>query len=1158
GSSNNNWNTAANWSLNAVPTAAHDVVININAAILVDATTTINSLKISASSNVSFTASSSSRTISIDNNGSSIDLASTLTINGTSIGGTRSLSLAFTGSNRTMNIAGSLILTATGGGGTYKATNSITTVTGTIKNNGAGGGTAGTINSTTSNLSFLNGGTYEHALNGGTVPTATWNANSTLTMTGITTSMASGLSQNFGNLVYNSNGQTGSEYFEQSMNIAGNFTILSTGTGSLRVTDNGSDKTVSVAGNFTQSAGEFKLNNDDGAVTMNVAGDFILNGANAVFILVSGQAASSVTVAGNVTLSAGELILSEEDDYTGTLNVAGNFSHTGGTITETADGTASGAIKFNGTASQLYTSGGTVSNKINFTVNNGATLQMATPSTIVTGAGSFSLLSGATLGVTAAAGISITGATGNIQVSGTRSFAAGSSLIYNGNADQVIGAGFLASRTNLTIDNPGKTITAGGNATISGTLTITAGSKLNLSTYTLADGGSLTNTGAGTLQISNTTATPIPANKIWSSIVEYNGATQTVVAGTYANLKLAAGTKTAAGNIVASDLYLAPSSTLSILSNTVAVNGILTGTGSFTGSSSSNIEIGGTALNQTLIFTQTNAATRSLNNLTIKTGASAKLGSALELYGTLTLSAATLNLDSKNLALKSSAVSTASIGDLTGSILLNDNNVSAERFISAGRKWRLLSTATNGQTFKQAWQEGAPTANANPNPGYGFVIGYPGSSTYAGLGFDLNAGAPTVKTYNAATNGWVGISSTNNVMTNQTAYMSFVIGDRSGTAGTTTVARSTGNVNKGTQPVITIAANKFEAIGNPYPSAVDLTKINTTGLQEVFYVWDPKAGGGYGLGAYQTLVKMGNDYMVMPGGGSYGAPLSIINTLESGQGFFVKADVAGGTLQFEENDKVSGSRMVSRTPSASGPMIRSILYSVATDTTTLLDGAMFNFDNNFSNGIDADDVLKMTNGSENVSVNSNGTLLLAERRKEVAIIDTLKLNLTGVRVQQYKWSIMMDHMVADGREAFLRDAYTNTLTPLSLHGITDYAFSIVNIAASYASNRFSIVFGQAAIVLPVSITSVSAVRSATKTSQVTVNWKVENEISMGNMKLSTVLMAETSFLLLQKQQQPVIVLEQLMLKCIHKLVWQIISIVSKPSALADRYNTVLL
>ena len=136
----------------------------------------------------------------------------------------------------------------------------------------------------------------------------------------------------------------------------------------------------------------------------------------------------------------------------GTLNIAGNFSHTGGTITET--GTGSGSILFNGSNNQFYTSGGTISNTISFSVNSNSKLQISSPATIVSGSGSFNLSSGATLGITSASGISVTGATGNIQVTGTRTFNASANYVYNGTSAQVLRNGFPTDLTGtLTIDN---------------------------------------------------------------------------------------------------------------------------------------------------------------------------------------------------------------------------------------------------------------------------------------------------------------------------------------------------------------------------------------------------------------------------------------------------------------------------------------------------------------------------------------------------------------------------------------------------------------------------------------------------------------------------------------------------------------------------------
>ena len=69
-----------------------------------------------------------------------------------------------------------------------------------------GAGTDLTVNGTVINIgtitrigtiSFESGSTYRHQQNGGTIPTATWNANSTCLITGITSTIPSGMGQTF-------------------------------------------------------------------------------------------------------------------------------------------------------------------------------------------------------------------------------------------------------------------------------------------------------------------------------------------------------------------------------------------------------------------------------------------------------------------------------------------------------------------------------------------------------------------------------------------------------------------------------------------------------------------------------------------------------------------------------------------------------------------------------------------------------------------------------------------------------------------------------------------------------------------------------------------------------------------------------------------------
>jgi hypothetical protein len=108
----------------------------------------------------------------------------------------------------------------------------------------------------------------------------------------------------------------------------------------------------------------------------------------------------------------------------------------------------------------------------------------------VVGAGNFSLSSGATLIIGSPDGITSSGATGNIQVAGTRTFDAGANYTYNGSVPQHTGNGLPATVNNLTIANSSG-VTLDGNTTVAGTLTITNGSLStgsNLITIGFPDG----------------------------------------------------------------------------------------------------------------------------------------------------------------------------------------------------------------------------------------------------------------------------------------------------------------------------------------------------------------------------------------------------------------------------------------------------------------------------------------------------------------------------------------------------------------------------------------------------------------------------------------------------------------------------------------------
>ncbi|MEO7045715.1 MAG: T9SS type A sorting domain-containing protein, partial [Ferruginibacter sp.] len=81
--------------------------------------------------------------------------------------------------------------------------------------------------------------------------------------------------------------------------------------------------------------------------------------------------------------------------------------------------------------------------------------------------------------------------------------------------------------------------------------------------------------------------------------------------------------------------------------------------------------------------------------------------------------------------------------------------------------------------------------------------------------------------------------------------------------------------------------------------------------------------------------------------------------------------------------------------------------------------------------------------------------------------------------------------------AFLEDSYLETRTPLNIAGGTDVNFSVVNVVASYAANRFRIVF-ETLKALPVTFTSLKAYQ---QDKNINVEWSVENENGIKQYKV---------------------------------------------------------
>ncbi|MFN5370809.1 MAG: autotransporter-associated beta strand repeat-containing protein, partial [Bacteroidia bacterium] len=405
--------------------------------------------------------------------------------------------------------------------GTFNANAPLTINSGSgVTNNNLWQTSTNTLTSAGSAVNQSTTAVYDHAADGGTIPTSTWDNGSTLKITGMVgASTIGGMNQSFHHIIYECAGQT-----ITSVNLAGavtaingNLTINNTGGTSreLRLFSNNANtnSTLTITGDVIMNAGKLAVTNSssNGAQTpvLTINGNLTLNGSS-VFDLTGNSAntatSSTVNLLGNLTInSTATIVRSQATPSTFRFNKASGTQ----TFTAAAPTTAvsAGAINWqvgNGTTQpELVLANDFVMNAAaTFTVNTAGILNVDTH--ILSGAaagtnGSFTLNSGATLKTANTAGIvaALGATTGSIQTGTAKSFSTGASYIYTGTANQVTGTGLpltLVSPGQITIANTG----GAGNNTVTLTTNGTTTPTLNLQSGLFAIG-----TGS-TLNIANT------------------------------------------------------------------------------------------------------------------------------------------------------------------------------------------------------------------------------------------------------------------------------------------------------------------------------------------------------------------------------------------------------------------------------------------------------------------------------------------------------------------------------------------------------------------------------------------------------------------------------------------------------------------------------
>jgi hypothetical protein len=420
----------------------------------------------------------------------------------------------------------------------------------------------------------------------------------------------------------------------------------------------------------------------------------------------------------------------------------------------------------------------------------------------------------------------------------------------------------------------------------------------------------------------------------------------------------------------------------------------------------------------------------------------------------------------KEVTLKSNNTGTGSIGTIAGQ-LLGATNVTIERFIPAhtDRAWRLLSVPTrdNGQTIRQAWQEG----NVNPlaldnNNSFGTQITGAGTLAAAqAAGFDNVSARSSILAI--VGNTGVQVTSTNTPIETRGGWFLYVRGNRSvginssiTNNNSSATLRTNGSIYQGSQTSETVPANTSGTIGNIYPSAINFTQLTRNGgLADVFYIWDPKKTSGTSLGAYQTFSAT-NGYRCILADGSY--TLGEVNTtIECGQAFVVQASSTPGSISFSENAKINSSSTRGFRPAPTPSAISATLFAIQNNQRLTADAAVVVFGRQFSNTLDRNDAPKMMNSGENLGILCQGKQLAIEGRGLVNQTDTIFYNLSRMKKGRYQICFRANNFSNQLIEATLHDNYLNRQYRLKLSDSAWYSFETDDNTTSMSANRLMLV-----------------------------------------------------------------------------------------------------
>jgi hypothetical protein len=333
------------------------------------------------------------------------------------------------------------------------------------------------------------------------------------------------------------------------------------------------------------------------------------------------------------------------------------------------------------------------------------------------------------------------------------------------------------------------------------------------------------------------------------------------------------------------DVYIGSGANVTLNGQLLSISGVMSGSGTYIGSSTSSIAITGTGNAGALNMASTNTASKSLANLTLnRTSAGAlSLADTLNIVNNLSLTNGILSTNDK-LKLYSSASNTGRI-TAVGAGAGIAGNIIAERFAPGGNTgWALLGSPVTNATigdWTSPWPvSGFPTSGFTGSTGNAgsFISIYGYNETVAGV-YDVGY-VPATNISNPLTNaqGFYVYLGTGAVTTNNVKFK---------VTGTPQIGNKNFNISY-TSTIGGITADGWNLLANPYPCEIDWLNSNwtKTNVDNAIYIYNADAGS-----MASFVAGVGTN-----GGSQY---------IASHQGFFVKANGSNPMLVATENIKVA-------------------------------------------------------------------------------------------------------------------------------------------------------------------------------------------------------------------------------------------------------------